>query len=353
MIAKEVKKMTAKERAKNAHKKVAGVITDQLKRGVRPWQKPWDGTGALLDGLPIRASTGSKKTPYKGINVWSLMLFKASEGFKSDEWGTFDFWKKEAAKHAVKKGEFKEVTKKDGGTWKKPTAYYGVKKGQASFPVVFYEMKSYTNEVEDEKTGEKKNETRSVWIQRFFMVFNKSQTGLPIPKKKKPTKKETETAKTEAEEHIDSLLKEHKIDFREGGGSAFYNMAVDYIQVPERKRFKTPTGRCATISHEMAHWTGHPERLDRDMSGRFGSEDYAYEELVAEMSASMMCIALGIEDTSIEENMENHAAYMKSWLKAIKDAKDDGQKFIFSAASKAQKVCEYLLPEYFGVEAKE
>ena len=181
MIAKQVNSMTAKQRAKDAHKKVAGVITDQLKRGGRPWQKPWTSEGVLMDGLPIRASTGSQKIPYKGINVWSLMYYKSSNDFKSDEWGTFDFWKKQGTKHAIKQGNYEVVKKKDGSTWKKPTIYYGVKKGEGSFPVIFFQQKSYTNEVEDERTGDKTRETRTVWIQKFFMVFNKSQTGLPIP----------------------------------------------------------------------------------------------------------------------------------------------------------------------------
>jgi antirestriction protein ArdC len=85
----------------------------------------------------------------------------------------------------------------------------------------------------------------------------------------------------------------------------------------------------------------------------FGGEDYAREELVAEMGSAMLCMGAGIEGKALDEGLENSASYLQSWLKAIKEAKDGGAKFINSSASKAQRACELLMPDVFGFKEED
>ena len=110
--------------------------------------------------------------------------------------------------------------------------------------------------------------------------------------------------------------------------------------MPERERFtgsatSTPTETYyATLLHELTHWTGHESRLDRDLSGRFGNEAYAMEELVAELGAAFLCADLSITNTP----RPDHAAYIANWLEVLKRDK----RAIFTAARKAAQAADHL-----------
>ena len=110
--------------------------------------------------------------------------------------------------------------------------------------------------------------------------------------------------------------------------------------MPDRERFtgsetSTPTeAYYATLLHELTHWTGHESRLDRDLSGRFGNEAYAVEELVAELGAAFLCADLSITNTP----RPDHAAYIANWLEVLKRDK----RAIFTAARKAAQATDYL-----------
>ncbi len=104
--------------------------------------------------------------------------------------------------------------------------------------------------------------------------------------------------------------------------------------MPARERFLSEVHLYSTVLHELGHWTGAKHRLDRDLSGRFGTETYAVEELVAELSAAFVCADLGVE----HDPRENTATYLESWLKVLKQDK----RAIVTAAAKAQAVADYL-----------
>jgi len=116
---------------------------------------------------------------------------------------------------------------------------------------------------------------------------------------------------------------------------------TDEVYIPDDWRFfDTPTSSrqeafYSTIFHELTHATGHKSRLDRDMSGRFGDAGYAYEELVAELGAAFCCARLGITN----EPRLDHAQYIKSWHRALKNEK----RFIFKASAEAQKATDWLI----------
>ncbi len=108
----------------------------------------------------------------------------------------------------------------------------------------------------------------------------------------------------------------------------------DYIVLPEIEQFGRVSDYYSTSAHEHAHWTGHPSRLARDLVGRFGSDAYAAEELIAELSAAFTCARLGISAAP----RPDHAAYLASWLRVLRaDA-----SAIFTAASKAQAATDFL-----------
>jgi antirestriction protein ArdC len=128
---------------------------------------------------------------------------------------------------------------------------------------------------------------------------------------------------------------------RSGGERAFYSPATDHIQMPPQSAFETAPGFCGTLVHELGHWTGHASRLNRDLRNRFGSHDYAREELRAEIGQMMVCAELGIADC----DFSNNAAYVANWLEKLRS----DRKEIFRAAADAQRIADYLLayhPDY-------
>lgn len=122
-------------------------------------------------------------------------------------------------------------------------------------------------------------------------------------------------------------------DFRIGGNEAFYDVDDDYIRVPRPEAYFEPVNWHRTAFHELGHWSGHPSRLDRDMSGDYGSLQYGREELVAEMVGAFVCASLGITPTV------RHADYLGGWLEIIRE--DD--RAIVRAASAASKAADFIL----------
>jgi antirestriction protein ArdC len=111
--------------------------------------------------------------------------------------------------------------------------------------------------------------------------------------------------------------------------------------MPARSRFEDASAYDATLLHELAHWTGHASRLDRNLSGRFGSERYAAEELVAELAAAFLCADLGIDGRL------QHAEYVASWLRVLRNDK----RAIFTAARLAQQAADYLVANVGQIKA--
>ena len=126
-----------------------------------------------------------------------------------------------------------------------------------------------------------------------------------------------------------------------GGDRAFYvPSSGDFIQLPPDRALASAHHWAATALHELGHWTGHPTRLARDLSGRFGSDAYAQEELRAELASVFIGSTLGLP-----ADISNHASYIASWIKRLKEDKRE----IFCAAADAQKIADMALgfhPDY-------
>ena len=283
-------------------------VTDDLIRlleqGAAPWQKPWEEVAG--GGLPYNPTTNK---PYRGGNVIALMISEMRHGYGDPRWMTY--------KQAAEKG------------WQ-------VRKGEKSSRVEFWESKPGGDNSEDD-------EQRPRLIHRVYSVFNAQQIdGIPALM----TKPREAWEVCEAGEKI---LKDSGAEIRYGGNRAFYRRDTDHIQLPPREVFKDAPGFYGTAVHELIHWTGAEKRLNRETltkSKGMHSDDehYAREELIAEIGSMM----LGAE-TGIPHDPSQHAAYIQSWIKALKNDKNE----IFRAASAASKACDYVLGKQRNVEQPE
>ena len=274
---------------------ITQAIIARLEAGTRPWVRPWTGTGL---SRPLRACG----TPYRGINTLWLWMAADAAGHSSPYWLTY--WQAQLQGGQVRKGERGTVA-------------------------IFY--KSWRKEVEDEETGNAHADIRRVL--KSFIVFNACQIdGLPerfFPAPKalpEPTSRDRE---------LDLFLSSIPARLRHFGDEAYYRPVPDDITMPDPAAFRDLDHYRATLAHELAHWTGHPSRLSRDLAGRFGSDAYAMEELIAEMAAAMMGAELGLPVA----HLNHHASYVASWLKVLKA----DSRAVLTAAAKAEEACALLL----------
>lgn len=292
------------------YQEVTDKIIAALESGVRPWAKSWKNDPNAVDRLgilPLRFNGA----PYTGINVVLLWIAGESSGYRSTTWMTF--------KQAIALGG-------------------AVRKGEKGTKIIY--ASTFKKKVEDAKTGEQK-EARIPFL-KGYTVFNVDQID-GLPEVYHPTEAPPPTAETLVERigHAEEFFANIGAEIRHGGNRAFYSPAGDFIQLPQAEQFDSVESYYATEGHEAIHWTGAEKRLKRDFSGRFGSDAYAAEELVAELGAAFLCARLGLT----LEPREDHAAYLASWLKVLKGDK----KFIVSAASQASKAVEFL----YGLQAAE
>jgi antirestriction protein ArdC len=169
-------------------------------------------------------------------------------------------------------------------------------------------------------------------------VFNAEQCdGLPKGLIAPPVAKTEQQIVPEAE----ALIAATSADFRIGGDQAFYVPSEDFIRIPNQTAYPDQINYYRTAFHELGHWTGHKTRLDRSLTTKFGTVDYAREELVAEMATAFVCVSLGIVPTV------RHADYIGNWLQVLKE----DARAIVKAASLASKACDFILA--FKAEVKD
>lgn len=136
---------------------------------------------------------------------------------------------------------------------------------------------------------------------------------------------------------VEAFIAAQPVETHFVGDRACYSPASDRILMPERSSFYDLVGFYSTWLHEHGHSTGHSSRLDRDMSARFGTPDYAYEELVAELCSTLTCEYLGISP-----DVENHASYLANWLEKLKS----DRSYFFSALKLAQAASQFLIDNF-------
>lgn len=184
------------------------------------------------------------------------------------------------------------------------------------------------------KKGEEKlseSEQKQILKKRFpimvthYLYKSKDVEGLP--------EKHFETDKQNKKfDSIEEFVKSTKVELKIGGNSARYNAITDCIMVPRLEQFESSEEYYRTVLHELAHATGHKDRLNRSVEKFKPLETYGKEELIAEMASAYMCMYFGIAPD------ENTTAYIDSWLSAI----DKDPYLLTSAGQQAEKVLEYF-----------
>lgn len=281
----------------DVYQTVTDSIIAILESGARPWAQSWSNSGG--GSMPLRHN-GNR---YRGINVLVLWGAQAVCGYQSPYWMTY--------RQAAELGG--QVRKGEKGTM---VVYYGTaaKNGEPAEPVDHDDATHYR-------------------FLRAFFVFNADQIeGLPqrysipvvavIPAADRIPELETMVSATGASIH-------------HGGNRAFYRASTDTVTMPRLEQFRSAEFYYATLFHELAHWTQAATRLARDFgSSRWGDEGYAKEELVAELASAF----LGAEFGFAPEHIEDHASYLASWLKSLRDDK----RLIFTVAAKAQAAADFI-----------
>lgn len=260
------------------------------------FEMPWH----RVNRIPENAKTGNC---YQGINVPLLWVYQIKNEYRLPVWATYKQWAEMGAQ---------------------------VKRGEKGAPVVFY--KTFEIEAEDEQ-----DDPQTRIFARHSIVFNAAQVG---GYESTASAEAPSPALIDDIESADRLVQESGADIRHGGDQAYYLPAHDYIMMPAGEKFRDTTTSTATenyystLFHELTHWTGAKHRLDRLCQDKFGSQDYAFEELVAELGAAMCCASTGVTSST----REDHARYIENWIHALKSDK----RFIFAASSQAQKAVDFL-----------
>lgn len=274
----------------DVYQTVTNSIIEALERGVKPWVCPWKCKGAV-SGIPSNFSTGKA---YTGMNIMLLWCSAAKHGFQDPRWLTYHQATEQGAQ---------------------------VRKGETGTTGIFY------------KTLEKENdagELERIPMLKTFTVFNIEQTdGLNLDEEIGPQP----VTEFDPLPDVEALFQRTGANINERGQQAFYQPSTDEIWLPERHLFADAANFYATGLHELVHWTGAKSRLDRGKGGKFGSESYAFEELIAELGCAFLMADLGVSGEV------QHESYIASWLKTLKDDK----RYIFQAASAASKAHRFLM----------
>ncbi len=287
---------TTKKEKKSVYEEITERIIDSLEDGVIPWARPWE---AAQYGEHRNAVTGR---PYRGLNIMLLNLVAMMKGFVDPRWLTY--------RNAEKLGGH-------------------VKKGENGVGIVFWKFLPVKEQEESDSVSDADdNDPKVIPFARMYTVFNVEQCeDLDLPALETPVEFE-DTGNPDAEKILSLPVLKH------GGSRAYYSKAKDFIALPVREAFESLDFYFATAFHETIHWTGHPARLHRQFGKRFGDQDYAFEELVAEIGAAFLGAKTGIPFEEMR-----HPGYIDYWLSILR--KDN--RAIFTAAAKAQTAADFVL----------
>lgn len=297
---------TERQVPRDFRQEVTDNIVQMLERGVAPWQKPWEPGAESLD-MPFNPTS---ERAYRGGNAIHLMATGLQRGYGDPRWMTY----KQAA---------------DNG-WQ-------VRRGEKGTQIEFWDVKHTSDQGQPGGNGEASNGNniepeKSRLVHRVYTVFNAEQIDRIPPHVAK------ERSTFEAVQAGEQILNNSGANVaHDQADRAFYSRAQDSIHLPPKDAFKNAAGYYGTALHELAHWSGHPSRLNRPTltdSYQFGDTNYAKEELRAELASVFLAAQRGIP-----HNPEQHAAYVDSWIGALKRDKNE----IFRAAHDASKAADFIL----------
>jgi antirestriction protein ArdC len=275
------------------YEELTSTIVARLEEGVLSWRRPWDPKKCAANAAPMNPVTGRT---YRGINALALAM--SPRAFAGDpRWMSY--------RQAAARG------------WQ-------VRKHEKGAIVFFYKRL---------EVGSDDEERRTIPLLRAYVVFHASQLD-GIPELGEP-----EAPKPVAERIADAdlIVEASGVRVEIGGNWAYYAPSTDHVQMPPDEAFASAPDRAATILHEIAHASGAKHRLNRDLTGRFGDTAYSREELRAELASFFVGATLGLPC-----DVPNHASYIASWVKVLKDDKRE----IFRAAADANRIAEWILSHH-------
>jgi antirestriction protein ArdC len=284
----------------DVYSRITDKIVADLEAGVRPWHQPWNAEHAAGKiTRPLRFNGA----PYSGINVVMLWSEAVDRGYSAPIWMTFR-----------QAGEL-------GGH---------VRKGEHGSSVVY--ASTFKKSEQDAETGE--DIERDIPFMKGYTVFNVEQIE-GLPDHYYATAAAPALSAEERIAELEAFFAHTGAQVRHGGNRAYYAPGPDHIQMPHFEFFEDRESYYSTLGHETTHWTRHASRLDRDFGRkRYGDEGYAMEELVAELGSAFLSADLGLTP----EVRADHAAYIGSWIKVLKNDK----RAVFTAAAHAQKATNFL-----------
>jgi antirestriction protein ArdC len=277
----------------DVYMRITAEIIAAIEKGVGDWRAPWFHDGAST-ACPSNVASGKR---YRGINTLALWVATLSSGFNEGLWGTYRQWQEVGAQ---------------------------VRKGERSTTVVFWKT---FDRAEADDMGDEDTPSRRM-MARAFSVFNVAQVdGYELPA-------QVLLPEEQRLQHAEAFIGNLGITTEFGGGEAYYRPSDDRVRMPDFTSFRDPASFYGVWLHEMGHATGARHRLDRDLSGRFGSEAYAAEECCVEILSGLVLADLGIA----HHPRPDHAVYIASWLEVLKH----DPRAIFTAAAKAQQAADWM-----------
>ena len=284
--------------------RVTRKIIDEMEAGVLPWERPWT-DGSVME--PARnALTGRR---YSGINVLLLWDAVCERGFSTNRWMTFNQARKSAG---------------------------GIRRHERATRIVFanrYLPRTERERVESGIISPQEAEVR--FRMKAYSVFNLDQLNDPPPRLW-PAPRKTEAM--ERFRSVDTLVRQNRAEIRSFGNDAYYNHERDFIVIPPVARFPHIDDYCATLLHELTHWTGHASRLRRGFGQEVSDGEYIREELIAELGAAYLSANFGIRPRA------RHSDYIAYWLAALRS----DSRALFVAASCATQAADFLLDRGSG-----
>lgn len=306
-VVSEKRHMSTKTKSQSRHAKVYVDITKRfvsaIESGVSPFKIPW----STEFGVPRNYAD----RPYRGINFFLALLSCQELGWDIPVFMTY--------KQAKEAG-------------------YQVRKGEKSMKVTFASM---TVPAEYKCDPESCPPEERYFYRKLYSVFNVAQIeDIDFSEFK------SEAASFEPHKKAQEIVDGYKgaPPILHGGVRAFYHPKKDEVTLPTADRFHSTGGYFEVLYHELGHSTAHPGRLGRPIENKRSSKEYAFEELIAELTSSFLCAEAGLLDTTFE----NSASYLNEWLEAFKS----DPRYLIKAASKAQKAADHILGRTFTKESE-
>ncbi len=286
---------------------IKAAVTEKLVAALKsgktlPWRRSWSSQGPALP-------TNILGRRYNGVNIFLLLLAAMERNYPVNLWGTYKQYQNA------------------GGQ---------VRRGAKGVPVILW--KPITRRKVN-GNGEEVEDTFPVL--RTFTVFNVAQVdGFPLPVKDNRTEFQDYAPAEEA-------IRATGADIRYHGNRAAYFPDDDYIVMPPKTAFEKEHEFYGVVAHELIHWTGNKNRLNRlDKFARFGSESYAVEELVAELGSAMLLASLQVPQS---DDLSNCEAYLANWIKVL----ESDHTAVFGASTQASLACDHILAFSRKAESEE